>query len=158
MKLILLKISSLIALAGFIFFVLYAQEPKRVEKSVLEDTVAAAADDGECEKATSKDLKRLYGLNEADYDYAILYQPVSNMDVTEVLIISLKDEAQKETVKEAAETRLETQKKNFDGYGTDQVETLKSAVIYAEGCYVCYFAGESAKDTFSAFKKTVEVR
>ena len=122
MKLILLKISSLIVLAGFIFFVLYAQEPKRVEKSVLEDMVAAAADDGECEKATSKDLKRLYGLNEAD------------------------------------ETRLETQKKNFDGYGTDQLETLKSAVIYAEGCYVCYFAGESAKDTFSAFKKTVEVR
>ena len=99
-------------------------------------------------------VKRLYGLNPADYEGCTLYAPVSNMDARELLLVKLRDVSQQEAVVAAAEQRLRTQTNAFDGYGTDQYALLTGhSSIEAHGNYVMFVVSENesaAKAAFSA--------
>ena len=65
------------------------------------------------QESNSRMLKKLYDLDADSFDGVVLYTPVTNMDVTELLIVRLSSDEQAEAVTEAANSRLETQKKQF---------------------------------------------
>lgn len=71
-------------------------------------------------QATVLDFKRIFGLNAEDYEGIAYFKPVSQMDVEELLIVKVKSEEQMESLEEAADERIENQKKSFDGYGAAQ--------------------------------------
>lgn len=81
-------------------------------------------------------IKRLYGLSASDYENILLYYPTTNMGAEELLLIQLKDISQQQAVKSAIESRLDTQKKSFDGYGVDQYAMLEKAVVEVQGNYI----------------------
>ena len=67
------------------------------------------------------------------------------------MIVQLKDVSQQETVKAAIESRLETQKNSFEGYGMEQFALLEKSVVDVEGNYILFVVNEQAAKAQSAF-------
>ena len=85
------------------------------------------------------------------FDGVVLYTPVTNMDVTELLIVRLSSDEQAEAVTEAANSRLETQKNSFEGYGAEQTALLNATVLEVRGNYVLYVVHPDAPAAQQAF-------
>ena len=100
-------------------------------------------------------VKRFYGLNPKDYEGAVLYAPIDNMDAHEMFLVKLKDNSQKKQVQDAIRERLDTQLKSFEGYGAEQTALLKKHVLLEKGNFVLYVVGEHASDAQEAFVKSL---
>ena len=125
-----------------------------ISDAKLKDVTAAVTktlDTKAMQESDAQMIKRLYGLNPADYEGITLYYPVTNMDAEELLIVQLKDVSQQETVKAAIDARLETQKNSFEGYGVEQYALLEKSVVDVEGNYILFVVNEQAAKAQSAF-------
>ena len=107
------------------------------------------------EQAEARMVKRFYGLNPKDYEGAVLYAPIDNMDAHEMFLVKLKDNSQKKQVQDAIRERLDTQLKSFEGYGAEQTALLKKHVLLEKGNFVLYVVGEHASDAQEAFVKSL---
>ena len=107
------------------------------------------------EAAEARMVKRFYGLNPKDYEGAVLYAPIDNMDAHEMLLVKLKDSSQKKQVQDAILERLDTQLKSFQGYGAEQTALLNKHVLLERGNFVLYVVGEHASDAQEAFVKSL---
>ena len=104
------------------------------------------------QKADAQLVKRLYGVNPADYEGCLLYAPVSNMDAEELLLVKLRDLSQRDALTAAVEQRLQTQKNAFDGYGAAQFALLNEhAALEVRGNYVLFVVSENEAAAKSAF-------
>lgn len=112
----------------------------------LETAALEQFDLSEVQQADNRMIRRLYGLNPADYAGVSLYYPSTNMGAEELLLVKLSDESQKDAVLAAVETRLETQKNSFDGYGVEQTALLNEhALIETRGVYVLFVVCQNAR-------------
>lgn len=130
------------------------QRQDRQSSAALPDVsaaVLATLDQTTMEEADTQMVKRLYGLDPAEYAGVVLYAPVTNMDAEELLIVKLQDVSQQETVEQAVQARLKTQKTSFDGYGVEQFALLEQSVVDVEGNYVLFVVGENAGKAQKAF-------
>lgn len=123
-------------------------------ETVAENVVKAAEFQG-MEQAEARMVKRFYGLNPKDYEGAVLYAPIDNMDAHEMFLVKLKDNGQKKQVEGAIRERLDTQLKSFEGYGAEQTALLKKHVFLEKGNFVLYVVGEHASDAQEAFVKSL---
>ena len=103
------------------------------------------------EENTSRYLKKLYGLNANDYEGISLYTPKTNMDAEELLIIKLKDDEQAEEVLKAIETRLNTQKTSFEGYGIAQYDLLEHSILNVHGNFILFVVHSDADKADQTF-------
>ena len=106
-------------------------------------------------KGTTQDLKKYYSLNANDYEGISLYIPDDVMSVNEILVIKVKNESQIETVEKAVEIRVNTQEKNFEGYGVEQTKLIHAAIIETRGHYVLLAVSKDADRIDAAFKKSI---
>lgn len=98
-------------------------------------------------------VKRLYGLDPADYEGCLLYYPATNMDAEELLLIKLKDTAQQEAVRSAMQTRVENQKNAFEGYGVEQYDLLTNyCVLEVKGNFALLAISRSCDDALGALE------
>ena len=118
-----------------------------VEKTVKDDDTMLDGD--------KNMVKRLYGLDPANYDGVMLKYPSTNMNVDEVFLVKLTSLEQQEAVRAAIEKRLETQKNNFDGYGTNQYSILEKSVIDVRGNYILFVVAEKTDPIVKAFKDSL---
>ena len=103
--------------------------------------------------ADNQMVKRFYGLDPADYEGCVLYYPNTDMMAEEVLIVKLKDISQQQTVSDAIEARLQTQKNTFEGYGVEQFDLLTNhAVVELRGNYVLFVVSDHAEAARKAFR------
>ena len=99
------------------------------------DTVTAAVvqsvDLSQTKTADGQMLRRLYGLDPAEYAGCALYYPAGDMGVTELLLLRVQTDDQLETVQAAAQRRLDTQTNTFAGYAPEQYALCKdgSAIV-----------------------------
>lgn len=138
-KIILLEVLKWLfvaALCVFLYFMLSANRESRAVFSDVQEAVISAADLTPMAEGDNQTFKRLYGLSASDYENVLLYYPTTNMGAEELLLIQLKDLSQQQAVKDAIESRLDTQKKSFDGYGVDQYAMLEKAVVEVQGNYI----------------------
>lgn len=119
----------------------------------VAEAVTSAVDMENMQLADNQMVKRFYGLDPADYEGCILYYPNTNMMAEEVLIVKLKDISQQQTVSDAIETRLQTQKNTFEGYGVEQFDLLTNhAVVELRGNYVLFVVSDHAEAARKAFR------
>ena len=122
----------------------------------VETAVTATLDMQTMQKADNQMVKRLYGFNPADFESCVLYYPTSNMGAEELLIIRLSDASQQQTVTDAVNARLETQKASFDGYGVEQYDMLTNqSVLEVRGNYILFVVNPAANDALNAFLKAL---
>lgn len=119
-----------------------------VEKAVLAQT-----DTANMVKAENQMVKRLYGLDPNEFEGCRLYYPASNMDAEELLLIKLRDPVQGEQVRDAMESRLQTQKNSFEGYGIEQFDLLSNCcVLQVRGNYALFAVSQTHSDVLRAFE------
>ena len=117
----------------------------------MSQAVTEAADLSKMQEADNQMLKRLYGLDGADFDGILLYYPTSNMGAEELLLVKMKDVSQAEAVQAAIENRLATQKKSFDGYGAEQTAMLEKSIIKVRGNYALFISADDPVRVQAAF-------
>lgn len=150
----LLPVGMLLCVVLLVWYLVALQGRDRQSNAALSDVAAAVVatlDETGFQESDAQMVKRLYGLNPAEYDGVVLYAPVTNMDAQELLIVKLQDVAQQDAVEAAVQARLKTQKASFDGYGAEQSALLEKAVVDVEGNYVLFVVGEQAAAAQSAF-------
>ena len=122
-------------------------DPAAVEAAVVE-----TIDMTNMVKAENQMIKRLYGLDPAAFESCVLYYPTTNMMAEELLIVKLADVSQQEMVRAAAQSRVQTQKNTFEGYGVEQFDLLSNnCVIEVRGNYVLFVVNGACNDAKAAF-------
>lgn len=120
--------------------------------AVVAEKSAAQMDMTNLQTGDHQMVKRLYGLNPADYEGCVLYYPLTNMEAEELFLVKLADISQQESVCAALAARVETQKSSFDGYGFEQYDLLTNhCIIRAEGNFVLFVVGADAQNVLQAF-------
>ena len=140
-----------VAMAAAIILQLSGNAESDVPFDTVKEKVLAAADLSEMGEADNQMIKRLYKLSQADYDGICLYSPTSLMGVDEILLVRLSNTDQQDTVAAAIESRLDTQLSNFDGYGTNQYETLENSITLIRGNYILFVVAEDPDTVSQAF-------
>ena len=108
------------------------------------------------EKGDSKSLKRFYKLNANDYDGVILYTPESTMDVSEVLIVKVKDKSQIEPLEDSIDSRINYQLQSFSGYGPEQCALVNDYELKSKGNFVFFAVSENAEQIKEAFLDSIK--
>jgi hypothetical protein len=153
-----LKVVNFILIALLIVFIAHLLSGGKTSSTPVEtvaEKVTAAADLTNVTQADSQKLKKYYGLNANDYEGVAFYLGNSNMDVDEILIVRMKDSAQENALKDAMQTRIDTQTQSFEGYGVNQTKLLKDAVIDVKGNYALLVVNEKAAEADEAFRKSL---
>ena len=123
------------------------------DPAAVTQAVAATVDTSAMQEADAQMVKRLYGINPADYESCTLYYPTTNMGADELLIVKLKDLSQQEALSAAVDARLQTQKTAFDGYGAEQFALLNDhAVIEPRGNYFLFVVSADSEAAAAAFR------
>lgn len=123
--------------------------------SDVENAVTGAADLELYEKEGNQMIKKIFGLNAADYEGIVYYKGHEALDVHEILIVKLKDRSQASAVTEAIQNRIDTQIESFTGYGTDQIRLLNNHEVSVNGNYVFYAVSENAAELLKAYKQSL---
>lgn len=135
----------LILIVLFIFWQVFSRgSESRADFSQVSEAVVSAADLSDMTEGDNQMVRRLYGLDPADYDGVLLYYPSSNMGAEEILVVRLRDMAQQETVEAAMRARIQSQMDVFEGYAPEQYATLEQGVVEVQGNYLLLVV---AKDT-----------
>ncbi len=125
-------------------------------KALASEMLENMTDASSMQEDGTMKLKNLYGLSANDYDQAVIYVPVSNMDAAEMVLIKCKDESQTESVESAMEQRIQEQTGKFESYGVEQMAIITKAVVDVKGPYCLYVVSRSsdvAEDMFDAALK-----
>lgn len=123
------------------------------DPAAVTEAVTAVISTENMQEADAQMVKRLYGINPADYESCTLYYPTTNMGADELLIVKLKDVSQQEALSAAVDARLQTQKTAFDGYGAEQFALLSDhAVIEPRGNYFLFVVSADADAARAAFQ------
>ncbi|MEW9080225.1 DUF4358 domain-containing protein [Terrisporobacter glycolicus] len=107
-------------------------------------------------KGDSKSLKRFYKLNANDYDGVVLYTPESTMDVSEVLIVKVKDKSQIESLEDSIDSRVKYQLQSFSGYGPEQCALVDNYELKSKGNFVFFAISENAQQIKEAFLDSIK--
>ncbi len=150
-----IKIVLVAALLVFIILDMANDPISSAKIETVAENVVKAADFQGMEQAEARMVKRFYGLNPKDYEGAVLYAPVDNMDAHELFLVKLEDVSQMQSVQDAIEERLDTQLKSFAGYGAEQTALLEKHVFQKKGNYALYVVGEHAEDARKAFLESL---
>lgn len=150
-----MKYLMVVALIAYVVFLISREGSNDVPVDTIEKNITQTINTKGMSKGNSQDLKKYYGLNANDYDGVMLYIPNDVMSVNEVLVVKVKDESQTEDVEKAVQTRLDTQKKSFEGYGVEQTKLLGSAIVESKGSYTILAVSKNADKIDQAFRKSI---
>ncbi|MBC5660936.1 DUF4358 domain-containing protein [Anaerosacchariphilus sp. NSJ-68] len=126
---------------------------RQVDFGKLQADVEKAMDLSDMKQGDARMLRRFYDLNAGELAHWVLYTASDNMAVEELLLVECASPEQAEQVLEAARNRKETQVKNFEGYGPEQVQLLNGCVIRRDGSYVLFAVSDRVSDIKKAYRK-----
>ena len=141
-KINLLKYLMVVLLIIYVVFLVTREGDNTVSVDTIEKNITKAVKLEGMKKGTTQDLKKYYSLNANDYEGISLYIPDDVM-------------SQIETVEKAVESRVNTQEKNFEGYGVEQTKLIHAAIIETRGRYVLLAVSKDADRIDAAFKKSI---
>lgn len=102
----------------------------------------------------SDKIATVYGISEEDYSEASSYIAGSGGYADEVVIFKASSSDKVSTLQDALNKRLESRKKDFDGYVQDQYDILCNSNVVTTGDYVCLIVcsdNDTAKSTFESY-------
>lgn len=120
----------------------------------LQANVIQVSETDKMKQGDNRMLRRLYGIDTELFEDMVFYYPASNMGAEELLFVRLKNEADVAAVKELIEQRNASQIRAFEGYGVEQTQLLKDAVLSEHGRDLLYSVGNQSKDVEEAYLKT----
>ena len=139
-------------IVAFIYFMLNAGgKQSQADFSQVSASVTGAAELSDTIEGNNQMVKRLYGLDPAEYAGVTLYYPSTNMGAEELLLVKLSDMSQQAAVKSAMESRVQSQMDVFEGYAPTQYATLEKSVIEVQGNYLLLIVADDPAPVREAF-------
>lgn len=135
---LLIKISFLIVLFVFLALVYGAGTAKNVPMKKIEKAMSSSKYTKGMETQTPRELARYMKLSSSDFDGFYYARATDNLAVDEVLVVKAKSRDQLNQLKDAVETRVNQQTKNYQGYAPKQVAKLKNHKVLTKGKYLFY--------------------
>ncbi|MGM9567154.1 MAG: DUF4358 domain-containing protein [Clostridia bacterium] len=152
-------IIKLLLLAFLIFYIgmlFSSNTTKDVSIHTIEKVMAPFAEEAELTPGDANTMKREFSLDAGAYPNAIIYSSDSLMDVSEFFIVKVEDTEEFSALETAVGLYLEEQMKKFDGYGTNQYDLLKHAVITEKGPYFFFGVSEQVEKWEEAFLSCIK--
>lgn len=150
-----IRIGMAVILLAFIILLQIGNKNSNSTLNAVTDSVIKSIKVDGMEESSNRLFKKFYGLNANDYEGVTLYAPVTNMNAEELLIIKLKDSSQAEAVTKAINSRLETQKSSFEGYGIEQFDLLENHILDVQGNFILYIVHPDAAKADQAFRNSL---
>ena len=144
----------ILLMLGLLYYPFYSGD-SRTDSKTMETVITKQIKTKSMNKQNANGLKRFYGIGVKETEGFVLYTPKSMMDVDELLIIKLKAGDDGSTFRKAVETRLETQLKNFNGYGTNQTELLNKHILVIKKGYLFYAVSKQADSWKQIFQNAL---
>ena len=153
-KFIILEVAKWAVVVLMLIFFLHLTAGNGDSSASFESVSAAVTKTLDMTHMTEADnqmIKRIYGLDPAQFEGVMCCSPLTNMDAEEVLLVKLANDGQQDAVREAMEARRDTQMRTFDGYGFEQYAMLEESIIEVHGNYILYISSNDPKTTLKAF-------
>ena len=150
-KSLIIKTAMVLFLSVYLILLYTSDSAKNVPMDEISAEMVADTSISVLKKRGRTDLRRYYQVDEASVDGYLFYKAESPMSVDEIFIVKALNKTQAATLLESAQSHLDAQKKIFEGYGTDQMALLNSAVVEKKGNYVYYICGSNASELRSRF-------
>ena len=122
-------------------------------QQVLEEHTSPAEEELLKAPGTTADLRRVYRIFDLSSENCYLRLPASNMDVTEEIFLIADSPEAAETYREKLNARLESRKRDFESYGTEQMKILNQAVVVQKGRYAFLIISPDAEAKKEALLK-----
>ncbi len=149
------RVVMVVLLLAFIIFLQLGDKNSSASVDEVSKKILSSIDTQSMEEAAPRIFKKFYGLNANDYEGVCLYAPSTNMNAEELLIVKVKDNSQVETLTNAIQKRLETQKTSFEGYGIEQYDLLKHHILDVHGNFILYVVHKDASKADQTFRKSL---
>lgn len=154
MKQFIVKLSEIVSIVCLIAFIMFVtSECKVSEKSALEvaEGVISVMNLEGTSQQKSKQLKKQFSLNAEDFDSFVYYKSDDVMNVSELLIIKVKEPEQTDEIIKEIEKVLEDKRNLFESYAPEQSALLEKAIIETKQNFIFYAVGEDVSTAYSAF-------
>ncbi|MGL4654921.1 MAG: DUF4358 domain-containing protein [Sarcina sp.] len=147
----------------FIFILLFSSltltacmNYKDINLDVIENKIDTTLNTETYSKGSSKDLRKIFGINSDDVLDYVIYTPAYTMDVNEILIIKLKDRSNINTIKDTIDARVESQIATFGSYGLTQCALLDDYILKSKGNYIFYCVSSDNEKIYEIFKESIK--
>ena len=153
-KFIILEASKWLVVAAMLIIFISLTAGKGDSSAPFEsvaEAVTKTLDQTNMTLADNQMVRRLYGLDPAQFEGVLCYSPTTNMNAEEVLLVKRQSDSQQDAVREAIEARRDSQMRTFDGYGFEQYAMLEESIIEVHGNYILFISSNDPKTTVKAF-------
>ena len=140
-----------------LFIVFISSESKISTKSAEEvfESVSKTFDISALSKQKNKKFSEEFSLPFEKYESVLYYASSSIMEVRELLIVKLRDTADKDELFAAVEKRTEEKTKLFEGYAPNEAELLKNYILTEKDGFVFFAVCDDTAKASAAFKSAV---
>lgn len=144
------------ALLVFIVFLCLSRSGG-TEKPVddLAAPVLAQLKDGQMEKKTNADAAKTFGFDLSKADGLVFCEDADIMDVSELLIVKLKDADDAEEFRSAVEQHIADRKNLYKNYAPEQYALLGDSILETSGNTLFYCTAPNADRLYDAFRKAL---
>ena len=149
------KIVFGVILLAFLFYVYSDQNAKdvsmdKIKEAMLKDESVAAMEEG-----TARDVMHYFGVDVNSYERVIYFKGMEALSVNELLIVKGASRDAVAPVRDAIDSRVDSQIKTFDGYGPEQVALLNDHIAFQKGNYIFYCTDEHSGRIAEEFRDVI---
>jgi hypothetical protein len=148
-----MKFPFLTSFIVFLFIINSGGTDKNV--SELAGPVLEIMDLTDVTEKSPAEAAKVFGYDRSNEDGAVYYSSDNVMNVSELLIVKLKDSSYASDIREAVEKRVEEQKNLYRNYAPEQYSLLEKCIIRVSGNTVFYCTAENADEIYESFKKAM---
>lgn len=151
-----LEVLCVVALFGFIAALLLSRSGG-TEKPV-EDVAAPVIKtmtEGQMTQQTKAAAADAFSIDPDAVEGLVYYANDDIMDVSELLIVKLTEDADTEAVRSSVEKHVSDQKNLFKNYAPDQYSLLNDSLIEVSGNTLFYCTAQNADALYDAFTKAL---
>lgn len=153
---VLVRLALILVLFLFLRGIYASGSARDVDMADIRSAMLQNTDMGKMKECNDRKLMQFMGINYENYDSYLYYKSKESLGVDEVLVVKVRSAADLDGLKDAAENRVQSQEKAFDGYGTNQMKLLDNAVIATKGNYLFYCVAENPGKYEEVFRHAVQ--
>ena len=149
-----IEIACVVALIVFIICLivsLSAGTNKNIQE--ISESSVKYATESKMKKRSANDAAKTFGFDAQKAEGVVYYCNDSIMDVSEILIVKLKNSSDTKEFEEAVQKRVENQQNLFKNYAPEQYALLQNSIIETDGNTLFYCTAENNKEIYNSFKK-----
>lgn len=153
---VLVRLALILVLFLFLRGIYASASARDVDMADIRSAMLQNTDIGKMKECNNRKLMQFMGINYENYDSYLYYKSKESLGVDEVLVVKVRSAADLDGLKDAAENRVQSQEKAFDGYGTNQMKLLANTVIETKGNYLFYCVAENPGKYEEVFRHAVQ--